>query len=101
MCYFFLAKNIQSLEALCHEKRLEAEQMLMVLGDITAFAGTIIFRPPVSPAPSNHPAKIVMMGAKRSCPSFSTIIFRGLLFWRWTIGRATALDLPEYILPKF
>jgi 23S rRNA (cytosine1962-C5)-methyltransferase len=56
---------IQSLEALCHDGYLEIEQMLPVPEDITGFAETIVSKPPVSPAPFNHPTKIVVMRVKR------------------------------------
>jgi 23S rRNA (cytosine1962-C5)-methyltransferase len=56
---------MQSLEALCHDGYLEIEQMLPVPEDITGFAGTIISKPPVDPAPFNHPTKIVIMRVKR------------------------------------
>jgi 23S rRNA (cytosine1962-C5)-methyltransferase len=56
---------MQSLEALCHDGYLEIEQMIPVPEDITGFAETIVSNPPVSPAPFNHPTKIVVMRVKR------------------------------------
>jgi 23S rRNA (cytosine1962-C5)-methyltransferase len=54
-----------SLEAQCLDGYLEIEQMLPVPEDITGFAGTIVSKPPVDPAPFNHPTKIVMLRVKR------------------------------------
>jgi 23S rRNA (cytosine1962-C5)-methyltransferase len=56
---------MHSLEALCRDGCLEIEQMLPVPDDSTGFPETIVSNPPVSPAPFNHPTKIVMMRAKR------------------------------------
>jgi 23S rRNA (cytosine1962-C5)-methyltransferase len=56
---------MKSLEALCHDGYLEIEQMIPVPDDITGFAETIVSTPPVSPAPFNHPTKIVIMRVKR------------------------------------
>jgi len=56
---------MQSLEALCQDGYLEIEQILPVPEDITGFAETIVSKPPVAPAPFNHPTKIVIMRAKR------------------------------------
>jgi 23S rRNA (cytosine1962-C5)-methyltransferase len=56
---------MQSLEALCHDGYLEIEQMIPVPDDITGFSETIVSKPPVAPAPFNHPTKIVIMRVKR------------------------------------
>jgi 23S rRNA (cytosine1962-C5)-methyltransferase len=56
---------MQSLEALCHDGYLEIEQVISIPEDITGFAETIVAKPPVSPAPFNHPTKIVVMRVKR------------------------------------
>jgi 23S rRNA (cytosine1962-C5)-methyltransferase len=56
---------MQSLEALCRDGYLEIVQIFPVPEDITGFAETIVSKPPVSPAPFNHPTKIVMMRVKR------------------------------------
>jgi 23S rRNA (cytosine1962-C5)-methyltransferase len=56
---------MKSLEALCQDGYLEIEQMLPVPEDITGFGETIVSKPPVDPAPFNHPTKIVMLRVKR------------------------------------
>jgi 23S rRNA (cytosine1962-C5)-methyltransferase len=56
---------MRSLEALCQDGYLQIEQILPVPEDITGFAETIVSKPPVAPAPFNHPTKIVIMRVKR------------------------------------
>jgi 23S rRNA (cytosine1962-C5)-methyltransferase len=56
---------MQSLESLCRDGYLEIEQMLPVPEDSTGFPWTIVSNPPISPAPFNHPTKIVIMRVKR------------------------------------
>jgi 23S rRNA (cytosine1962-C5)-methyltransferase len=56
---------LQSLEALCQDGYLEIERMLPAPDDITGFPETIVSKPPVSPAPFNHPTKMVVMRVKR------------------------------------
>jgi 23S rRNA (cytosine1962-C5)-methyltransferase len=56
---------MRSLEALCRDGYLEIEQMISAPEDSTGFPETIVSGPPVSPAPFNHPTKIVIMRVKR------------------------------------
>jgi 23S rRNA (cytosine1962-C5)-methyltransferase len=56
---------IQSLETLGKEGFIEVEEIIPVPGDITGFAETIVNKPPVDPAPFNHPTKIAVLKIKR------------------------------------
>lgn len=56
---------LQSLEALCRDGYLEIETILPAPEDVTGFADTVVARPPVDPAPFNHPTKIVVMRIHR------------------------------------
>jgi 23S rRNA (cytosine1962-C5)-methyltransferase len=56
---------MRSLEALCQDGYLKIEEVIPIPEDITGFAETIASKPPVDPAPFNHPTKIVVLRVKR------------------------------------
>jgi len=56
---------MNSLEALGQDGFVEIEEIIPVPEDITGFADTILVKPPVDPAPFNHPTKIVVLKVKR------------------------------------
>ncbi len=59
------AEYMRSLEALGKEGFVEIEEIIPVPQDITGFTETIVGRPPVDPAPFNHPTKIAVLKIKR------------------------------------
>jgi 23S rRNA (cytosine1962-C5)-methyltransferase len=56
---------IHSLEALGQDGFIEIEEIIPVPEDITGFTDTILGKPPIDPAPFNHPTKIVVLKVKR------------------------------------
>ena len=56
---------LRSLEALCQDGFMEIEEIIPVPEDITGYADTVVQKPPVDPAPFNHPTKIVILKVKR------------------------------------
>jgi 23S rRNA (cytosine1962-C5)-methyltransferase len=63
----FLAgtEYMTSLEALGQKGFVEIEEVISVPEDITGFPETIQIKPPIDPAPFNHPTKIVILKVKR------------------------------------
>lgn len=56
---------LNSLEKLCADGYLSIEQLIPVPVDVTGFPHTCVELPPTSPAPFNHPTKIVVLRVKR------------------------------------
>jgi len=59
------SEYIRSLEALGQDGFVEIEEVIPVPEDITGFPDTILGKPPIDPAPFNHPTKIVVLRVKR------------------------------------
>ncbi|MBA4383193.1 MAG: SAM-dependent methyltransferase [Anaerolinea sp.] len=59
------AEYMRSLEALGQDGFVEIEEIIPVPEDITGYPETILVKPPVDPAPFNHPTKIVVLKVKR------------------------------------
>jgi 23S rRNA (cytosine1962-C5)-methyltransferase len=55
----------QGLEALCKDGYLSIEELIPVPEDVTGFPHTVVEKPPVDPAPFNHPTKIAVLGVRR------------------------------------
>jgi len=63
--YLSGAEYLQSIEELCSDGYLSLEEIIPVPEDVTGTPETIKGTPPVSPAPFNHPTKIVILNVKR------------------------------------
>ena len=59
------ADYLHQLEELGAEGFLKLEEIIPVPEDVTGFPETIIRRPPVDPAPFNHPTKIAILKIKK------------------------------------
>jgi 23S rRNA (cytosine1962-C5)-methyltransferase len=59
------ADYLASLEQLCLDGYLSIETILPVPVDFTGYPSTQVARPPVDPAPFNHPTKIVVLKVRR------------------------------------
>ena len=59
------ADYLRTLEGLCADGCLAIEELISVPQDITGYPATIVNRPPVDPAPFNHPTKIVVLRVRR------------------------------------
>jgi 23S rRNA (cytosine1962-C5)-methyltransferase len=59
------ADYLAGLEQLCRDGYLSIETILPVPTDFTGYPGTRVSRPPVDPAPFNHPTKIVVLKVRR------------------------------------
>lgn len=59
------AEYLRSLESLCQDGYMEIEEIIPVPEDITGYPETVVHKPPVDPAPFNHPTKIVVLKVKR------------------------------------
>lgn len=55
------AAYMAELDALCQSEYLAFETMIPIPADITGYPETITAKPPVDPAPFNHPTKIVIL----------------------------------------
>jgi 23S rRNA (cytosine1962-C5)-methyltransferase len=53
------------LEKLCQDGYLAVEALLPVPQDFTGYPETVVSKPPVDPAPFNHPTKIAVLRVKR------------------------------------
>jgi len=56
---------MQTLTELCADGYLKLGEIIPVPEDVTGFRATTVDQPPVSPAPFNHPTKIVVLEVKR------------------------------------
>ena len=56
---------MQALTELCADGYLKLTDIIPVPEDVTGTPGTLVGEPPVSPAPFNHPTKIVLLEVKR------------------------------------
>jgi 23S rRNA (cytosine1962-C5)-methyltransferase len=56
---------IGSMQALCQDGYLSIEQSIPIPEDICGYSDTIVRKPPVDPAPFNHPTKILVMTVRR------------------------------------
>ncbi len=56
---------LDGIEALCRNGYLSIEATIPVPADFTGYPGTQVGRPPVDPAPFNHPTKIAVLRVKR------------------------------------
>jgi 23S rRNA (cytosine1962-C5)-methyltransferase len=59
------AEYLAMLQALCADGYLSIEELVAVPPDVTGFLDTIRNRPPIDPAPFNHPTKIAILKVRR------------------------------------
>ena len=56
---------MRTLDELCADGYLSVEALIPVPPDFTGYPDTVVSKPPVDPAPFNHPTKIVILRVKR------------------------------------
>ncbi|HEY3290258.1 MAG TPA: class I SAM-dependent methyltransferase [Anaerolineae bacterium] len=56
---------MQTLEELCRDGYLKVEELIPIPDDFTGYAHTRVTKPPVDPAPFNHPTKIAILRVRR------------------------------------
>ncbi len=59
------ADFMAELDALCQSEYLAFREIIPIPEDLTGFPDTIVARPPVDPAPFNHPTKIAILNVFR------------------------------------